>query len=779
MFMGPWALRWIFGLILLTVSWVTRPIQNKDRKTFTWPGFVGLGVGLLVGLGSSLGFADTRIGGWLSVIALVGLVEGERQLLARQRHWAIRGLLILVFGFLAAAIVGALAQIESKFAHEEFFAILDVIVLGVFFSSISASSDLSEHIWGRLTFKGLQMKANWVLGASLLLLVIGMLIGVRAYQRSFYSTDVPTYVGIDSGSPFLCGEAYEMPSASPFESKGIFSDIVELLEEQPFETPPKFGMLALLTEESYWADIFRTTLIREAENGFFTEPAHSVKWGQYEASRRLYFYIKVRDAFPDLFSVEDRDLLAEWFSNINRRALTVEWVDWLYGLVFSKWPEGPYENQENGAGLLSLLEYSGLAAPELSDENRAYLEREPRGWQARFRNTDDAYTYQSIWIENAYYQSLLEPNVSERNRQLSFDWLLLQALPNGKQLSYNSSGSLPLASPAYLGAGLLTDPHLMWLAGSSLDVVAQEDEAIAAFPGILGPLNLSGQAPGAGSCLLYSQSGLPNQIGPLAPDKLVLRDGWLPDSKYLLLNLRFSGWHRYKATNTVTMMYKQGVVVKDSSNAEATDWLPEGRSLFRDKRVPRENLNGLLIERSGMDAVVQTLSGLGGRWAQDPPHYAEVLDFQTSAIMDYAHTRVDGWHGWTHDREIYFYHPEDVIGVLDTASGPSSGFSGRHAALAWQAVTPPVYGERTVLLNSNVRLIVLNADGDVVAPVADDSDRRLIYLAGKKGELNLISLFLFDEWADESVRVSISDSSLIIERAVGSMLEIPIASWAE
>jgi hypothetical protein len=31
----------------------------------------------------------------------------------------------------------------------------------------------------------------------------------------------------------------------------------------------------------------------------------------------------------------------------------------------SQWPEGPYENQENGAGLLALLEAEGLADPAL------------------------------------------------------------------------------------------------------------------------------------------------------------------------------------------------------------------------------------------------------------------------------------------------------------------------------------------------------------------------------------------------------------------------------
>jgi len=62
----------------------------------------------------------------------------------------------------------------------------------------------------------------------------------------------------------------------------------------------------------------------------------------------------------------------------------------MYALAFAKWPEGPYENQESGAGLLALLETTGLADPTLSVRNRAYLDANQRGWATSFRVTDDA-----------------------------------------------------------------------------------------------------------------------------------------------------------------------------------------------------------------------------------------------------------------------------------------------------------------------------------------------------------------------------------------------------
>jgi hypothetical protein len=777
-FDGAWLLRWSIALFLLIVSDLTRPIR-REKDLAVWPGLIGLVGTSLIGLAINWRLPGSDFGSWITVVATVGLILGLRSLLVSDRSWFIQGFSVVGAGFLASMIVVGLAQIESQFAQEEFFAAVDVLVLGGFFSLLSVSSVISERFDRNLrAFRGVSVRVRWVLIASVSILLGGTLFGFRTYQKSFYSSEVPDYPGITPSDPFICGTAYETPEdGRGLDGRDIFNDLVRELSQRSNKTPADYGMLAFMTDDRVWAEQFREALLLEAHDALFTGPAHSVKWGQYEASRRLYFYIKVREAFPDLFSEDDVNLLADWFADINRRALTVEWVDWLYGLAFSKWPEGPYENQEIGAGLLSLLEYGGLAAPGLSDENRAYLEREARGWQARFRNTDDAYTYQAVWIGNAYYQSLLDPDIVESNVKLSFEWLLLQALPDGRPLAYNPSESIPLAGPAYLGAELLGDPRLMWLAGRSLDLTEQQGEVFGIFPGISEAVSTSGRVPEVGSCLLYSRSGLPNQVGPLAPDKVVLRDGWMPDSKYLLLNLRFAGWHRYKATNTVTMMYKQKPIVRDSLEVAPADWLPEGRSLFRDKRVPRQDLNGLLVERSGMDAVVQALTGLGGPWAQDPPHYAEVLDFQTSDIMDSAHIRVDQWHGWTHDRSIYLHHDKDVIVVFDRALGPTFDPFAGEVAITWQAHHTPVLHKGSVLLDGDVKLVVLNAEREIVTPVEEDSLYRLQYLDKVMGELSLISLFLFDEWTETTVSMSASDSALTIMRDDGQRLEISIPRW--
>ena len=113
---------------------------------------------------------------------------------------------------------------------------------------------------------------------------------------------------------------------------------------------------------------------------------------------------------------------------------------------------------------------------------------------------------------------------------------------------------LLVAGVAYLGASLLDDPRLLWLADQSLAQVEAEGGYLYAQPGLEAPVTFEDIPPTGASCLLYGNLGLPNQVGPLAPDKIVFRDGWSSDSAYVMLNLRFTGWHRYKATNTITLL---------------------------------------------------------------------------------------------------------------------------------------------------------------------------------------------------------------------------------
>jgi len=414
---------------------------------------------------------------------------------------------------------------------------------------------------------------------------------------------------------------------------------------------------------------------------------------------------------------------------------------------------------------LALLESEGLAAPHLREANRRYLIRNQRGWDQRFRNTDDALVYQLDWINNAYFQSLYRPVYSDFNAEHSFEWLLLQSLPDGGRIGYNHVARPSLAGVAYLGAVLLEDPRYVWLAGRSLDALEARGEYLGAQPGVESPISLSGHSPISGSCLLYGDSGLPNQLGPLAPDKIVLRDGWSMDSTYALLNLRFTGWHRYKATNTISLMYKGDPLIQDIAAGEPFDWLPVGRSLFRDKRIPRENLSGLLIPRTGFGAVLHALTGVGSRWAQDPPHYATVENFRTSGEATYTHTRVTDWHGWQHDRSVYFFRDEKPIVILDTATRAGNLAS----YLSWHLVNGENVGDNRIRLlgqNSPVEVVWVprGTQGDLIWERSSDGTFSVM-CEGRPGHLSWVTVVLQGDFVGADVTLD-SETGVL---SVGTM----------
>lgn len=713
------------------------------------------------------GLTQGTLAAWVLIVATCVLLTWlDREVSAalfrrRLSRWVTRVALSVAGAFVPIIF----SQIESRFAEEEFFVLLQAVALIPFCMLFLVGQErfypdkVVEPVVGRVR--------TWSILAlvGFAVVMMGLVVwGVVVYQASFYSRGAPDYPGVTTESPFVCGQVLPDPAQQP-SGVDVYRRLLALVEANPRKGPPEYGMLAVGTGEQHWAQAFRESLLNEAGESRFTEPAHSVKWGQYESALRAYYLPRVHEAFPGLFSDEDWALLRDWFAELNERALTVEWVDWMYGLAFTKWPEGLYENQENGAGLLALLESEGLAAPSLSLANREYLDRNRRGWTVRFRNTDDAMVYQPEWINNALFQSLYTGEIPEDHSRFSFEWLLLQALPDGAPFGYNHPTPSSLAGIAYMGALLLEDPRYVWLADQAAAKLEAEGGYLFAQPGIEGgPTVLEGRSPTQGSCLLYGDSGLPNQVGPLAPDKIVLRDGWGEDATYLLLNLRFTGWHRYKATNTISLIYQDGPLAADALDQVSLAWLPVGRSVLRDKRIPRESLNGLLVERSGMSAVLHALSGIGGRWAQDPPHYAEVVAFATASELDWAHTRLADWRGWQHDRWVYLYHDGGPIVVVDEAEGPVGG----QAALTWHLVGGEIVEPGRIQLRggaAEVAILPSNSGGRLATETrAGDSGLSVVYYAPAGGQLQVLTLCLLGGWVGAEAQVDWVSQTLCIEQ---------------
>lgn len=772
--------RVLFTLAVLALSCWAAASSRISRKVLIV--CAGLISGLAAGWLNSRGIPASTLAVWPSLVAYYAvLLIGINHLTVNRARW-IRWLLMGTGALYSAVLPVALAQLETRFSEEEFFVALQAAALIVFWVLLWTAFSLSIKKFSfedannnkEITAKNGHSRASYLIG---LIVITGTLlfgwIVIRSYQNSFYTPSAPGFAGISPDRPFICASLPESDQNPEYTAEAAFQTLQELVEAHPRKGPSEYGLLAISRRDPVYAAEFRRSLLAEAEQGKYTGPSNSIKFGQYEAALRLYFYSQVKEFFPDLFDAQDEEILQQWFAAINRRALTSEWVDWLYALAFNKIPEGPYENQENGAGLLALLEVTGMADPNLSSQNRAYLDQNVRGWETRFKNTDDALIYQPEWIYNALFQSQYRGGSSPDNQKLSFYWILAQALPTGAPFGYNHPAPVNLTGIAALGARLLQDSNLAWLAAQAANYSANSHGYIAAVPGAEKPFAVDPESPDLGSCLLFSDSGLPNQVGPLAPDKIVFRDGWQVDDKYLMLNLRFTGWHRYKATNTITLVYQGEPLAGDHASGQAFSWLPSGRSLFRDKRIPRENLNGIVVPRSGFDAALNILTGVGSPWAQDPPAYAEVVEFATGSEYDISTTRITGWNGWEHTRTILFYHRGPIV-IIDTAQGPK----GSRAGLTWNTfgqIVDQTHGDRVQLRDGSEKteLVVVPLNGEGMSISHEENGLRLLYQSEKTGHLEAVSLFLTGEWWGSEISL-LNDGNTLRLLQQGKELSIPL-----
>jgi hypothetical protein len=767
-----------FVLGLNAIAWLGMPVRVQGKWMWPW---VGTGLGLLfVMAGISYTSTGNTLAGWGVVTGVVVMALWLDDVFAHEQPWWVR---VCVHGttvMLAAAAPLLIAQVESHFSDEEFFVALQfiefVVLITVFWWShklLRAVVVRPNNYW---LHHDLVFRLAWLPIPLMLFVVGGGYVSLRAYQASFSPAIAPSYPGINADHPFMCGTA--STSGPTYDGKQVFAQYMSLLAANPNKGSPELGMLALDTNDDHWAQAFRQSLLSEAAHEHYTGSVNSVKFGQSDAALRIYYYLRMTQHFPALFSQDEEQSIHQWLAQVNRDAYQVGWVDWLYAFAFARKPGGLYQNQEIGPGLVSLLSQNQLGATNLAQTNRDYLTNNAHDWTRQFRNTDDTLFYQNVWINNKVYQLLAGAPVLTSTVQLSFDWLLLQALPDGKPFGYNHPDPFSLAGVSYLGAVLLHDPHYIWLAGRSLS--ASSPSQIVAQPGVERAVDLVGQAPTQGTCLLYGDTGSPTQPGALGPDKIAFRDGWDERSAYMLLNLRFTGWHRYKATNTVTLVYGQGELASDDMNAAPLAWLPTGRSAFRDKRIPRERLNGLLVERTGLDAVIRDLLG-GSVWAQDPPYFATVTRFLPGEQVDQSTTVLESWHGWTQARSIAFYHSGPIV-ITDQITGTLPS----RAALAWHIPAGAQDGPQRYTVRDGpnpVQMVVLTLDSSIQPQVQLKltSSGRQVTIEAEQGRMSLATIFLIGPWfgAQVSLHGTPGHRTLVITGAgTGSerTIALPITS---
>lgn len=744
-------------IVLQTMSLLGEPRISHGNLRFPIRGVLMFLVGCAAVTGYLLS-GDTTLA-WLSALALcctllwVGRIAAHRKAVYSQ--WAI----FAVISVLCAGVMPAMAQTESHFADEEFLVVGQIAILWVWYALIAlAYINAPRHVtWAQ---RGIRVPRR------LTMLVVACMIAgagglfVHQYQVSHYGADAPLYEGISPAQPFLCGETDE--SDVTYRSTQVFDAYLRALAESPTRTTPELGMLALGTKDMPWAILFRAQLLDEARRGEYTAPANSIKYGQYLAALRVYFYQHVKAAFPSLFTPSDEEIVRDWFADINRAVYRLGWVDFLYAIAFAQAPQGPYANQMIGAGLISLLQAHGYAPQDLVVRNGQYLERMASAQQERFRNPDDTYNYQAIWLQNLAFMASAREQSADLTMQKAFEWLLVLALPDGTAPAFNHPDAINLGAVSLFAANLTDDARYVWLAGRSLDGTASG--IVSAIGGLSSPVDALGTSPRIGSCLLYADTGIPGQAGVFSPDKVVMRDGWSDGSTYLLMNLRFAGWHRYKATNTMTLLYQNGVLFDDDTSAGALSGLPAGRSMLRDKRIPRENLNGLVVSRTGMNAVLHVLLGEGVKWAQDPPYYAKVNRFELHNDYDVSETMIEEWRGWTHTRTVVMYHDGPII-VHDMAKGVAN----KQAALVWNAAQPLRRTNGSYVLRDGAEAVEMHVfalptgNSIEIEPVSPTSAQRSrLVINAHEGSLDVVTIFLSQQWHGAHITIDRRDNEIVL-----------------
>jgi len=586
-----------------------------------------------------------------------------------------KGFMLRIFipvgtGSAFGATSGLLWAFLAKGAHAEGYVLLVIAMMAVIGITWAMGILFSMYIFDKSS-------ATWIKTAITLILLVFTGLGIHTISSSI---DLKKQSNPKQAKRVKEYADHVVPS-SDYEK---FS-IVELIKKKKDLGLSELTALYILTKDKQYASKTKEILLKEARQEKFASPAHSVKSKQFDAAMRAWSYLQIKNV-EGLFSSREKEEIIDWCKKIVKRVFSVEWVDYLYALAFWRKPTGPYENQEIGVGALSILAHMiEKKYPEVAKRCKEYIDTHAVVWRGNFRNTDDSIAYQSWWIYSAYlvakYRPMPECLRNEHPRD-SFEWLLKQWPPNGMKLGYNDFHPTNLADTMALGAWLFQDGRYKWLATKMLQDAEKERDVLP--PYYLGLVNwddtLKPTKPSIGSCYMMGPGKFPHAPGPSMPDKVVFREGWEEDSLYALLNLRYSGWHKYKASNCfVNIIYGRPFVVEDLISKKH-EWLPAGRALYRDKKIDRVRLNGFQIGLEGYESLVHDLLKMGSPWAQDPPRFAEVVFFENAPAVDVTRTEISDWHGWKHSRvSALAKGAHSYLVVIDRARGKAE----RKVAFTW------------------------------------------------------------------------------------------------
>jgi hypothetical protein len=444
-------------------------------------------------------------------------------------------------------------------------------------------------------------------------------------------------------------------------------------------------------------------IVAEALEGKFTGPSHSMKITQTWAAERGTVYLDMIRNYPGLFSEDERLLIQKWFQALTRRAFTVEWSDFYYMLAFKKPLTAPYRNQENGVGALAVYaEIIEERDPDLAKKAREYVMENGLLWQSNFRNTDDSTSYQALWIYNAWNAGRLMFPETLKNHysKQSFEWLLKQWPPNGGPLGYNPDTCTIMPDTFLLGAKLHSSPEFRWIGEKSLKFARMNGiELHGLRPGLqFVHEEMPAKEPTVDSTFIEAPGNLVQFPSENRPDKIVFRSGWKDESLYALLNLRYDGFHGYKATNSIVSLYYGVPFIVEDLVKISRKWVPKGRARVRDDNIDRHRLNGFHIEEPLLNRFLNKVDVLRTRWFQTLPRYTQTNKFYNYTIFDYSMTDIIDWLGWN-NRRICLLVGDAYFVVFDFNKGDSA----KQHSIIWH-VRGHYNSENNILTQNNYKL---------------------------------------------------------------------------
>ncbi|MDD5638655.1 MAG: hypothetical protein PHO28_01975 [Candidatus Pacebacteria bacterium] len=441
--------------------------------------------------------------------------------------------------------------------------------------------------------------------------------------------------------------------------------------------------LFYLTQDKNWLYRFKESLIDMLNKEEYQKSFGSVKSKQEDIAIYAMYYLDIKNDYPlifnELFDDSFQQSFIDWIYKANINIFKPTYADYLYAIPFRQKPAGPYQNQEIGVAALAIFrEIIKDEYPELADEDAEFIKKYAVGWKENFKNPDDAILYQYTWIAHSwmlskyYDKSFWNKNLAEK----SFDYIIAQ-WPNNKDiLNYNHYDVDPLFDIMYLGGYLLNDKNYYLMGNEMLKHAIETGRPVRNL--YLFGTRFFKEEDGLaslekGSCIVNAPTGTPQKPGEMMPDKIILRKDWDDASPYLLENLRFSGWHKYKATNSIIRIdYKYPFVV-EKYNFLRHEFLPKGRADHRDKKWDRLDLNALQIEKTGINKFIWSLTkflGFESKYEQDPPSFARIVDYQFSPGRDSVNSEII-WHNIKHNRIVYLNKTNNEIIIHDIIKNPS------------------------------------------------------------------------------------------------------------